>query len=69
MSHALRILYFGLQLKEHQKIVNFSECNDLYKRIMAIDAEDFDTRDWYELFDELSEKLKVKNDESINSIS
>ena len=36
---------------------------------MAIDAEDFDTRDWYELFDELSEKLKVKNDESINSIS
>ena len=69
MFHALRILYFGLQLKEHQKIVNFSECNDLYKRIMAIDAEDFDTRDWYELFDELSEKLKVKNDESINSIS
>lgn len=58
MFHALRILYFGLQLKEHQKIVNFSECNDLYKKIMEIDADDFDTRDWYGLFDELKTRLE-----------
>jgi len=58
MFHALRILHFGLQLKEHQKIVNFGECNDLYKEIMNIDAEDFDTRDWYEMFDELKTKLE-----------
>ena len=58
MFHALRILYFGLQLKEHQKIVNFSECNELYKQIMEIDADDFDTRDWYVLFDELKTKLE-----------
>jgi hypothetical protein len=58
MFHALRILYFGLQLKEHQKIVNFGECNDLYKEIMRIDADDFDTRDWYDKFDELKTKLE-----------
>ena len=59
MFHALRILYFGLQLKEHQKIVNFSECNELCKKMTSIDEDDFDTRDYYELFDELSNKLKI----------
>jgi len=56
--HAIRILYFGLQLKEHRKIVNFGECNKLYKQIMSIDAEDFDTRNWYAHFDTLKEKLE-----------
>jgi len=66
MFHALRILHFGLQLKEHQKIVNFSECNELYADMMRVDDEDFedgdfDTRDYYDLFDELSERLKNDN--------
>lgn len=58
MFHALRILMFGQQLKEHQKIVDFSAANDLHTRMMAIDDDDFDTRDWFELFDELAAKLK-----------
>jgi len=58
MFHALRILYFGLQLKEHQKIVDFGECNKLYTQMMMIDAEDFDTRNWYARFDELKNKLE-----------
>jgi predicted nucleotidyltransferase len=58
MFHALRILYFGLQLKEHQKIVDFGECNKLYTQMMMIDAEDFDTRNWYARFDELKKELE-----------
>jgi len=58
MYHALRILMFGEQLKEHQKIVDFTASNDLHSRMMAIDDDDFDTRDWYELFDELKKKLE-----------
>ena len=58
MFHALRILYFGLQLREHHKIVDFGECNKLYKQMMEIDAEEFDTRDWYAHFDTLKEKLE-----------
>ncbi len=49
---------FGEQLKEHQKIVDFTTSNDLHARMMAIDDDDFDTRDWFELFDELAAKLK-----------
>lgn len=59
MFHALRILYFGLQLKESEKITNFEECNKLYTQIMMIDAEDFDTRDWYDKFAEIKEKLEL----------
>lgn len=58
MFHALRILHFGLQLKEHQKIVNFGECNALYHNIINIDEDEFDTRDWYEMFDNLKKKLE-----------
>jgi hypothetical protein len=58
MYHALRILMFGNQLKEHQKIVDFTESKDLYDRMMSIEDEDFDTRDFYELFDELKAKLE-----------
>ena len=56
MYHALRILMFGKQLKENHKIIDFSESNDLYHKMMNID--DFDTRDFYQLFDELSSELK-----------
>lgn len=58
MFHALRILKFGLQLKEHQKIVDYSESNELYKNFMSVDPEDFDSRDYFKEFDELVKELK-----------
>lgn len=58
MFHALRILTFGLQLKEHQKIVDFSVCNDLHTQMMSVDEDDFDTRDYYAKFDELKKQLE-----------
>lgn len=58
MFHALRILNFGLQLKEHKKIVDFGACNEMYFKFKAIDPDDFDTRDYYEEFDELLTKLR-----------
>lgn len=58
MFHALRILTFGSQLKEHQKIVDFSACNELYREIMAIDEDEFDTRSYYGLFDQLKKDLE-----------
>ena len=56
MFHALRILNFGFQLKENKKIVDFSACNELYTDIMNDD--EFDTRNYYKLFDELKLKLE-----------
>jgi len=58
MYHALRILHFGLQLKEHQKIVDFKECNGMYEEFMKIEEENFDSRDYFRIFDELVNKLK-----------
>jgi len=58
MFHALRILHFGLQLKEHQRIVDFSVCNDLFCEMMSVEVEEFDTRDWYGVFDDLLEQLR-----------
>ncbi len=58
MFHALRILHFGLQLKEHKKVVDFGECNELYFKFKSIHPDEFDTRDYYELFDELLVKLR-----------
>jgi len=58
MFHALRILNFGLQLKEHKKIVDFSVCNDLYEEMKLVEPDEFDTRDYYEEFDKLLVKLR-----------
>jgi len=58
MYHALRILYFGLQLKEHQKIVDFTECNRMYDDIMRVEDQEFDTRDYYDEFKQLIAELR-----------
>lgn len=58
MYHALRILKFGLQLKKHQRIVDFTECNDMYEEFMAMNPEDFDSRDYFKKFDELVKELR-----------
>lgn len=56
--HALRILMFGLQLKEYGMIFNYGIANDLKSEIDAIDAEYFDTRKYMPLRDELIAELK-----------
>lgn len=58
MFHALRILKFGLQLKEHKKIVNFEECNEMYWEFSKLDPDKFDSRDYFPIFEELMNKLK-----------
>jgi len=58
MYHSLRILKFGLQLKEHQKIVDYSESNSLYEDFKKLNPESFDTRNFFPIFDELSKKLR-----------
>lgn len=55
---ALRILMFGLQLKEHQKIVDYSEANYLREKFDAMEDEDFDTRDYMPMRDELIARLR-----------
>lgn len=59
MFHALRILHFGLQLKEHQKIVDFTVCNSLYHKFQKIEPEEFDTRNYYREFDQLLDQLRT----------
>ena len=49
---------FGLQLKEHQKIVNYAEANYLREKFDAMDDDDFDTRDYMLMRDELIERLR-----------
>lgn len=57
--HALRILHFGLQLKEHQKIVDFEECNFIWEDFRLIEEDDFDTRDYIKERDRLIAKLRL----------
>jgi hypothetical protein len=56
--HALRILSFGLQLKEHQRIVDFEECNWIWEDFKLIEDENFDTRNYIKQRDELIQKLR-----------
>lgn len=58
VHHALRILMFGIQLKENQKIVNYSEAKDLWKEIDRLPEDMFDDRMYLELRDELMTKLR-----------
>jgi hypothetical protein len=57
--HALRILMFGLQLKEYKKITNFSVSNELKHEIERLPDDMFDDRLYLKLRDELMTKLKV----------
>jgi hypothetical protein len=55
--HALRILDFGYQIKEHGKIVDYGSCNELKKKIYN-NEEINKPKDWHNLFIEMSNKLK-----------
>jgi hypothetical protein len=54
--HALRILDFGIQIKENRKIVDYGSAS-LYKELVDY-AEDYKPKNFHDLFIELSEKLK-----------
>lgn len=58
MYQSLRILMFGLQLKEHGKIVDFTVGNELYDEIMRIEDAEFDTRDYFDQFSELLTEIR-----------
>lgn len=57
--HTLRILMFGIQLKEHKKIVDFSVSNELKYEIERLPDDMFDDRLYLKLRDELITKLKI----------
>lgn len=54
--HALRILDFGIQIKENRRIVDYSNAI-IYKELVDY-ADDYKPKNFYDLFIELSEKLK-----------
>ena len=56
--HALRILMFGVQLKENKKIVDYAEANELKKEFDRLPEDMFDDRMYLSLRDELMTKLK-----------
>ena len=55
--HALRILEFGLQIKKHDKIIDYGVMND-FKRELDFRSADFHVRKYFPRFTELSEELK-----------
>ena len=56
--HALRILHFSLQLKENQRIDDFSCVNYIWEDFRIMDDGEFDTRDYLRERDELMEQLR-----------
>lgn len=56
--HALRILNFALQLKIYKEIRDFKVCNDLLPQIKAVPDDDFDTRAYIPMRDNLMELLR-----------
>jgi predicted nucleotidyltransferase len=54
--HSLRILDFGIQIKENRKIVDYGSAS-LYKELVD-HAENYKPKNFHDLFIELSEKLK-----------
>ena len=55
--HAIRILNFGLQIKETGSIKNYSSTNDLYKELMEKDV--VKPKEYIGLRDELMSKLRA----------
>jgi hypothetical protein len=51
---------FGIQLKENQKIIDFTEANELKAEIDRLPDDMFDDRMYLSLRDELMTKLKAK---------
>lgn len=56
--HSIRILIFGIQLKNYMKIVDYTEANSLFDRISLIKDSNFDTREFIPLRDSLIKDLR-----------
>lgn len=56
--HALRILYFALQLKKNQRIDDFVCVNWIWEDFRITEDEEFDTRDYLRQRDELMGQLR-----------
>lgn len=56
--HAIRILMFAKQIKDNKKVIDFTVANNFKELINLIPDEDFDTRDYIKLRDELVLSLK-----------
>lgn len=54
--HALRILYFAIQIKQNNAITDYSACNEL--KSVILNDEDFKAKNYIQLRDELMEILK-----------
>lgn len=55
---ALRILMFGLQLKEHGKIIDYTVANNIRAQFDEMEDEDFDSRIYMPERDKLIEELR-----------
>jgi len=53
--HALRILDFGIQIKEHHRIVDYSSMNKIRDKIYSLPPN---PKDYYIMFMDLSNKIK-----------
>lgn len=56
--HSIRILMFGIQLRNNMKIVDYSEANSLFDKISSISDSNFDTREFISLRDSLIKDLR-----------
>lgn len=56
--HSLRILDFGIQMKNNKKIVDFSSSNVILKYLHDIPDEQFDTRNYITIRDKLMKELR-----------
>jgi hypothetical protein len=56
--HALRIVEFGLQIKEHGKIIDYSASNKIKEFIYEIVDEEFRPNAWQGTFVDMCEQLK-----------
>lgn len=56
--HALRILDFGIQMKNNKKIVDFSSSNEILKDFREMPDEQFDTRNYILMRDKLMKELR-----------
>lgn len=57
MYHAIRILDFGIQIKENKKIIEYNRMNT-FKKEVECDVM-YEPRNYHPLFIELSEKIKI----------
>ncbi len=59
--HSLRILMFGLQLKEYGKIIDFTVANSLKTEIDNFDLNEFDEKTYLTMRNNLMLKLRNEN--------